>query len=136
MHRIVGLVKKDVKPLFPRLDDAAQDKIFRAIVPDAVATTKMPKIDVGPPPATLPATDKVSKDEFDRVEIRVGKILEAHAIPKKDRLLKLIVDLGEPKPRTIVAGIAQHHKPETLVGKHALSPVEIVRKPLAPDRAM
>lgn len=56
-------------------------------------------------------------DEFGRVELRVGRVLEASRIAGADRLLKLKVDLGEARPRQIVAGIAQHYQPEALVGK-------------------
>jgi methionyl-tRNA synthetase len=113
MHRMVGTVARDAKALFPRLDDAAQDAIVKAIVPP---DTK----EAAPPAKPEAASAIITKDDFDRVDVRVGKILEAAAIPKKDRVLKLTVDLGEGKPRTIVAGIALHHKPETLVGKSAL----------------
>jgi methionyl-tRNA synthetase len=60
------------------------------------------------------------KDDFDRVDLRVGTIIAAERIPKRDRLLKLSVDLGEGQLRTIVAGIAERHAPEGLVGKQAL----------------
>jgi methionyl-tRNA synthetase len=111
MHRVIGAVAKDAKALFPRLDDARQDEIVKAIV----LQDQKP---AAPPPA--PATPTITKDDFDKIEVRVGKILDAQAIPKKDKLLKLTVDLGEPEPRTILAGIAQQHKPETLVGKSTL----------------
>jgi methionyl-tRNA synthetase len=38
-------------------------------------------------------------------------------VPKADKLLRLTVDVGEPAPRQILAGIAQHYEPETLVGR-------------------
>ncbi|HTR54386.1 MAG TPA: methionine--tRNA ligase [Kofleriaceae bacterium] len=110
MHRVVGRVTRDHKPLYPRLDDTAQQKIVDTIVPPEAAATAHP-------PKPEAPSEIITKDVFDRVDLRVGKILEARAIPKKDRVLELRVDLGEPEPRTIVAGIAQHHKPETLVGK-------------------
>jgi methionyl-tRNA synthetase len=112
MHRVVGQVTRDPKPLYPRLDDAAQNRIVAAVVPPEPA----PKSEVRSPKSEVPVPT-ITKDEFDRLELRVGKILEARAIPKKDRVLELRVDLGDPEPRTIVAGIAQQHKPETLVGK-------------------
>lgn len=58
----------------------------------------------------------ISIDEFGRLDIRVGKILTAEAIPKSKKLLKLSVDLGTEK-RTIVAGIAENYSPEQLVGR-------------------
>ncbi|WP_324668549.1 methionine--tRNA ligase [Geochorda subterranea] len=56
-------------------------------------------------------------EEFARVRLRVATVLEAGRIPGADRLLKLQVDLGEGRPRQIVAGIARHYAPESLVGK-------------------
>ena len=112
MHRVVGRVTRDHKPLYPRLDEVAQDKIVKAVIPPEASEVRGPKPEVPPP-----ALATITKEEFDRVDLRVGKILEARAIPKKDRVLELRVDLGEPEPRTIVAGIAQQHKPESLVGK-------------------
>ncbi len=59
----------------------------------------------------------VSYDEFVKIDMRVGVILEAEEIPKADKLLKLQVDLGTEK-RQIVAGIKQHYDAQSLIGKH------------------
>ena len=53
------------------------------------------------------------------MDIRTGTILKAGYVPKADKLLELEVDLGFEK-RTIVSGIAQHYKPEEIVGKAVL----------------
>jgi methionyl-tRNA synthetase len=47
----------------------------------------------------------------------VGKVLAAERVPKADKLLKLTVDVGEPTPRTIGAGIAEAYAPEQVVGR-------------------
>ena len=53
--------------------------------------------------------------DFEKVDLRVAKIVAAEAIPKSSKLLKLKIDMdGE---RTLVAGIAKEYKPEELVGK-------------------
>ena len=52
-----------------------------------------------------------------KVELRVAKVLEAEAVPKSKKLIKLKVDAGEPEPRTIVAGIAEAYQPDQLVGR-------------------
>jgi methionyl-tRNA synthetase len=65
-----------------------------------------------------PATDNfIEIDDFIKVELRVGEILEAERVPKSDKLLKFSVDVGEESPRQILAGIAEHYAPETLIGK-------------------
>ncbi|HDD35237.1 MAG TPA: methionine--tRNA ligase [Candidatus Desulfofervidus auxilii] len=66
----------------------------------------------------------INMEEFNRIEIRVGKIIEAERIPKTDKLLKLIVDLGEER-RTIVAGIANYYEPEKILGKNVLVVVNL-----------
>ena len=55
--------------------------------------------------------------DFAKVELRVAEVKTAERIPKADKLLLLSVDVGEEKPRTILAGIAQYYEPESLVGR-------------------
>mgnify|MGYP000568838312 CR=1 FL=1 len=55
-------------------------------------------------------------DDFMKMDIRTGTILEAEKIKKADKLLKLLVDTGLDK-RTIVSGIAKHYSPEDVIGK-------------------
>ncbi len=62
------------------------------------------------------SVDYITIDDFGKVDLRVGKIIEAEDIPKSKKLLKLIVDIGEEK-RQIVAGIKEHYNPEDLIGK-------------------
>ena len=52
--------------------------------------------------------------------MRIGVVLEAEKVPKKDKLLKLKVDVGEAEPRQIVAGLALSFAPEALVGKRVV----------------
>ena len=63
--------------------------------------------------------EECSFDDFQKMDIRVSTILEAEKIAKTKKLLKLTVDTGIDK-RTIVSGIAEHFKPEELVGKQVL----------------
>ena len=59
----------------------------------------------------------ITIDDFVKVELRAATVLEAEKVPKADKLLRLIVDLGESQPRQILAGIAQHYAPEEIVGR-------------------
>ena len=63
-----------------------------------------------------PVAPVVSFDDFCKVDIRVGKVLECEKVPKADKLLKFKIDDGMGG-RTIVSGIAKYYKPEDLVGK-------------------
>ena len=62
----------------------------------------------------------VSFKEFSRIDMKVGKILDAKDHPDADKLLILTVDLGEGKKRTVVAGLKQFYKKEDLRGKKAV----------------
>jgi len=126
MHRNVGKVAKDTKPLFPRLDDAMQTKILYAVVGEAATAAPT----AAPPPAAAP-TNTITYDDFAKLELRVGKVLSAAAVPKKDKLLHLQVDLGEAQPRSIVAGIAQAYKPDELVGKQVIVVANLAPRKLA-----
>jgi methionyl-tRNA synthetase len=66
--------------------------------------------------ATEPAKAETSFDDFSKMDIRVGTILEAERVPKTDKLLKLLIDTGIDK-RTVVSGIAGSYKPEDIIGQ-------------------
>lgn len=60
----------------------------------------------------------ISYDDFKKVDMRIGEILEVEVVADADKLLKLTVNLGEEKPRTIVSGIREFFsEPQELVGK-------------------
>ncbi len=61
----------------------------------------------------------VSIDEFNKVDLRIAQVLEAEAVEGSDKLLKLIVQIGDVK-KQIFSGIRQHYTPEELIGKHLL----------------
>jgi methionyl-tRNA synthetase len=63
----------------------------------------------------METTNLVTMEDFQKMDLRVAKVLAAENIKKSDKLLKLRVDIGEE--RTLVAGIARYYKPEELVGK-------------------
>jgi len=139
-----GAIEAEPRPLYPRLDDAAQAKIFATMVP-ADATGGAPaappkaaaggKATKGVAPAKADGDGAVGGpitfDDFMKVELRAGKVLTAAAVPKKDKLLHLHVDLGEAKPRSIVAGIAQVYKPDELVGRTVLVVANLAPRKMA-----
>ncbi len=68
-------------------------------------------------PQASPITgERLTIDEFMKIDLRVAKVLAAERVPKSKKLLKLSVDLGFEQ-RTLVAGIAEAYDPETLVGR-------------------
>jgi methionyl-tRNA synthetase len=60
----------------------------------------------------------VSFEQFQHVDLRAGIVKHAEPVPKSKKLLRLIVDIGEE--RQVVAGIAQSHKPEDIIGKQVI----------------
>ncbi|HYA40008.1 MAG TPA: methionine--tRNA ligase [Syntrophobacteraceae bacterium] len=99
--------------LFPRVEtDKAKEK---------------KKMEVPASPA--PEAPVIDMEVFRQVDLRVGLIKKAEKVPKSEKLVKLIVDIGEE--RQIVAGIAKTHPPETLVGRQVvlvanLKPVKLM----------
>ena len=61
--------------------------------------------------------ENVTIDDFARLDIRVGTVLECSRVPKADKLLRFLIDDGTPEKRTIVSGIAKYYEPEQLIGK-------------------
>jgi len=62
------------------------------------------------------AKTNITYDDFSKMDIRIGTILEAERVPKTDKLLKLLIDTGIDK-RTVVSGIAAFYEPEKIIGQ-------------------
>jgi methionyl-tRNA synthetase len=91
----------------------------RAGAPMAEEPTPLPQSPTAPltqAAAPAPADERISIDDFMKVQLRVAKVLAAERVPKSKKLLKLSIDVGTDQ-RTIVAGIAEAYEPEALVGK-------------------
>jgi methionyl-tRNA synthetase len=63
----------------------------------------------------LKIKDEITYEDFEKIDLRVARIIEAQPVPKSDKLLKLKIDIGEE--RTIVAGIGKNYDPSDLAGK-------------------
>ena len=62
--------------------------------------------------------EPITFDEFKKAVIKIGTVLSAEKVPDADKLLKLMINLGEEAPRQILSGIAMYYpEPEVLVGK-------------------
>jgi methionyl-tRNA synthetase len=70
----------------------------------------------GPAVASSPSAEKITIDDFSKVELRVAQVKVAERVPKADKLLRLEVDLGY-ETRQILAGIAESYTPESLIGR-------------------
>jgi methionyl-tRNA synthetase len=76
-----------------------------------------------------PSDGHIAIDDFMKVELRVAKVLEAEAVPKSKKLIKLKVDAGTDQ-RTILAGIAEAYKPEELVGRTIVIVANLKPRPM------
>jgi methionyl-tRNA synthetase len=107
-----------IEPLFPRIDKTVEELRQMADQQNSPASTSQepsPTIQ-NPAPAAAQVGDRISIDEFMKIELRTAKVVAAEAVPKSKKLVKLQVDLGTEQ-RTILAGIAEAYQPETLVGR-------------------
>jgi len=80
-----------------------------------------PAAEEKPPPSTGAAAEikpEIGIDDFHKIDLRVATVVNAAAVPKAKKLLKLEIDMGER--RTIVAGIAEHYAPESLIGRQVI----------------
>jgi methionyl-tRNA synthetase len=83
------------------------------------------------PAEAAPAPDaRIGIEDFLKVELRVAKVREAAAMPKSKKLIRLLVDAGDPEPRTILAGIAEGYQPEQLVGKTIVIVANLKPRPM------
>ncbi len=73
-----------------------------------------------PPAAPIPIAALASIQDFQKLAFRVGVIVAAEVHPQADRLLVIKVDLGEPTPRQVVAGIRASYQPADLLGKQVV----------------
>ena len=71
------------------------------------------------PPAPAPAAggDRISIDEFMKIDLRVARVTAAERVPNSKKLMRLEIDLGAEQ-RTLVAGIAEAYTADQLVGRH------------------
>ena len=98
--------------LFEKIDDA----LVTAQIEKLEQSKKMNQPAV---PEYQSLKSEITYDDFTKMDIRTGIILEAQKVPKADKLLQLTVDLGFEK-RTIVSGIAEHFKPEEIIGQEVV----------------
>ncbi len=109
----------ETEALYPRLDVEKSVKKMHELEQEALEqqAETMGK----PAPAAAPKitidTPEIQIDDFFKVDMRVGLVVEARKHPDADKLLHLTIDIGEEQPRSICAGITGVYEPEKLVGR-------------------
>jgi methionyl-tRNA synthetase len=119
-----------IAPVFPRIDaKSAIDRMRELEVTETARQAKLLGKGVAEKPketetegtqaegTIAPPSPKIEADDFFKVDLRVGQVLSAEPVKGTDKLLHMKIDIGEPEPRTIVAGIALVYKPEEIVGR-------------------
>jgi methionyl-tRNA synthetase len=103
-----------VEPVFPRADAKVAIERMRALEVEEYARQQAV---LGKTAPVVVEDPKIGIDDFLKIDMRVGVVKEAAAVKGSDKLLHLQIDIGEPKTRSIVAGIAGAYKPEALIGR-------------------
>lgn len=119
----VGSVIQPGAQLFPRIEkmsDSGSGQDLAKVEKTRKTVIKMEKTEETPKPPSTPAVaagpDLIGIEDFMKVDLRVGKIVEAVRVEKSEKLVKLKVDIGT-ETRQVVAGIGKSYTPEELVGK-------------------
>lgn len=109
-----GTIVKRGELLYPRIDVPKKleelDKIREEMQKGAEEPAKVPMTPIKP---------EITIDDFEKIDLRVVKVLECEAVKGANKLLKLTVDLGG-ETRTVVSGVAKFYKPEELIGKQVI----------------
>jgi methionyl-tRNA synthetase len=128
----LGTKLGEVQPVFPRADKSAIERMQKMeeeprSMPAAGAAVSVtvaanaPQATPAAAPAIVPAagpaaSEKISIDDFAKIELRVGLVKVAERVPKADKLLRLEIDIGT-EVRQVLAGIAEGYAPESLIGR-------------------
>ena len=109
------VVEKGV-PIFPRLDAEMEIEYIRE---QMQASVKTPQEETKKEESVTPEVPEITIDDFMKVDLRVATVTACEPVPKANKLLKLQVDLGYEQ-RQVVSGIAEHYKPEELIGQKVI----------------
>ena len=99
----------DAEVLFARIDI---DKKLEELAGE-MANTAEPQVEIAP------YKDYIEFDEWEKLDIRVGKVLECEPVPKSKKLLRFVLEVGN-ETRQILSGISQFHNPDELIGKNVV----------------
>ena len=107
----------EIAGVFPRIE--AKDAIAKMRALEEKVTAEQQKL-MGKKPEEAPAAEaspKIAIDDFLKADLRVGLVLTAEPVKGSTKLMHMTVDIGEPAPRTIVAGIAEAYTAADLVNR-------------------
>lgn len=111
--KVDGRVIEKPKPIYPRLDVESEVEHIKNSMKPPVQEEENEEAQEDL------TSGRITIDDFDKVEMKAGTIINAEGVKKADKLLKIQVDLGEEK-RQIVSGIREQYEPEDIIGKKVL----------------
>ncbi|MBR8462561.1 methionine--tRNA ligase [Campylobacter sp. faydin G-24] len=103
-NELINFVAKPTEPLFPRIENE--------LLPHSSAIKESKKVEKEELKSEI-----ISIDDFAKIVIKVGEVLECERVEGSEKLLKFKIDLGEAQPRQILSGIAKFYDPNELIGK-------------------
>jgi methionyl-tRNA synthetase len=118
-----------IEPLFPRMEQTVEELRHMTeqsqpanagpspAEPAKEAPTSAPAAPPASPASAWPMEQRISIDDFMKIDLRVAKVTAAERVPNSKKLVKLSIDLGSEQ-RTLVAGIAEAYEADALVGRH------------------
>ncbi len=136
--RPAALAVKGGSPIFPRFEIEKEEELIKRFSPPpvetstvteptAATTTTAPAETAAPAEAAeakvrapIAAKATITYEDFAKLDMRIGVIVSAEKVKKKDKLLDLRVDTGDAAPRRIVAGLATAYTPEQILGKRVV----------------
>jgi methionyl-tRNA synthetase len=115
-----GTTLGETEGVFPRLEkERIMNEIKESLVisPSSVTSEKVDAPEAKDDGQGTKDEQFITIEDFAKVELRVGEIKVADRVPNADKLLRFEIDLGEEKPRQILAGLAEYYEPEKLIGR-------------------
>lgn len=127
---LLGSALAAYEPLATRLDPKVVATLIEETSPavPTQTTAATPKAETTAPAKAAPAVattaptakGEVTIDDFSKLDLKVGKVLECGLVEGSDKLLRLQIDLGNGDIRQIFSGIRESYSPETMVGRHVV----------------
>lgn len=114
----IKVVEKGI-PIFPRLESEVEISYIREQMQSSVKTSQQLEETQEQTATEIPDVPEISIEDFLKVDLRVATVLACEQVPKANKLLKLQLDLGYEQ-RQVVSGIAQHYKPDELIGRKVI----------------
>jgi methionyl-tRNA synthetase len=115
---LVGSKIQEFKPMMTRVDPKDVQAMFDSSKEEAPPAAPPTGVVDGPEPLQAePLSEQITIDDFQKVDLRVARIVAAEEVPKAKKLLKLTLSLGGDEKRTVFAGIKAAYEPQQLVGR-------------------